>query len=150
MPLTGAPGWGGNGWKPQTRKQILFFITPPLTLLFPTGLWPLLFKAVKSHTGARRRELSLVPSPLPLFSPDLPGPTSAPAPMPLPLSSWYPQPQQIPFIPPSICPSLYFTHSYLLDTALDSKDAKQIRQSPCSMDPQPSAGDRQGRNRTVF
>lgn len=66
---------------------------------------------------------------------DIPRPTSAPAPMPFPLSSWYPQPQQIPFIPPSICPSVYFMHSYLLDTALDFKDAKQIRQSPCFYGP---------------
>ena len=112
----GAPGWRGNGWKPQTRKRVLFSVTPPLAFLFPTRLWPLLPKAVRSHVGTRRKEPSPAPSLLPR---DTPRPDSAPAPFPLPPPSRHPQPQQLPSNHPSICPSvgpsiclsLYFMHS---------------------------------------
>lgn len=85
-------GW--ERWKPQTRKQILFSVAPPLALLFPTLLWPLLSEAIRSHTGTGNWEEGAQPCTLrPPHRHSETCPSPSPAPMPLPPPTWYPPPK---------------------------------------------------------
>ena len=97
---------------------MLLSVSPPLTLL-PTPV-AIVSKEIRPQPG----EGSLPPTlPTPSALPrDIPRPHSA-QPVSFPLPGWCPS---CPSGHHSVHPSLYSTHSFLLDTALKAQDAKKM------------------------
>jgi len=98
---------------------MLLSFSPPLTLPAPAAI---VSKEIRPQPGGGSLPSTLpTPSALPR---DVPRPPSAP-PHFLP-TPWLGPPAAHQSIFPSIHPSLYSTHSFLLDTALEATDAYKI------------------------